>query len=383
MNEKKTPRIRFRGFKDDWERRKLGEMALIIMGQSPNSKNYTNNPNDHILVQGNADLKNEKVVPRVWTTQITKLASVGDLILSVRAPVGDIAKTDFNVVIGRGVSAIKGNEFLFQILKKMNQDNYWRKYSTGSTFDSINSDDIKNAVIANPIKKEQGKIGSILQTLDSLIASNQKKLDNLQTLKKLLMQKIFDQEWRFKGFTDLWERRKLGEVGSVSMNKRIFKDQTSTSGEIPFFKIGTFGKKPDSFISRDLFEKYKKNYPYPQVGDILISASGSIGKTIVYKGEDAYFQDSNIVWLKHNGEIINKFLNQIYSIIKWNGLEGSTIKRLYNKNILSTYIIFPNLREQNKIGDLFDILDSLIASNQQHLDQLKTLKKYLMQNMFV
>ncbi|MCE2064548.1 restriction endonuclease subunit S, partial [Streptococcus thermophilus] len=85
-------------------------------------------------------------------------------------------------------------------------------------------------------------------------------------------------ELRFKGFTDDWEQRKLGELGSVATNRRIFKDQTSENGEVPFFKIGTFGSKPDAFISRELFEKYKLKYPYPEIGDILISASGSIGR---------------------------------------------------------------------------------------------------------
>ncbi|MHC3838213.1 restriction endonuclease subunit S, partial [Streptococcus thermophilus] len=115
-------------------------------------------------------------------------------------------------------------------------------------------------------------------------------------------------ELRFKGFTDEWEERKLGELGSVATNRRIFKDQTSENGEVPFFKIGTFGGKPDAFISRELFEEYKLKYPYPEIGDILISASGSIGRTVVYQGEDEYFQDSNIVWLKHDNRLDNKFL---------------------------------------------------------------------------
>lgn len=167
----------------------------------------------------------------------------------------------------------------------------------------------------------------------------------------ILVSKI-EPDIRFAGFVDDWELRKLGDLGSVAMNKRIFKNQTSENGEVPFFKIGTFGSYPDAFISRELFEEYKSKYPYPEVGDILISASGSIGKTVVYQGEDEYFQDSNIVWLKHNGRLDNKFLQQFYSIVKWQGLEGSTIKRLYNKNILDTNISVPTLDEQNKLGDL-------------------------------
>ena len=116
------------------------------------------------------------------------------------------------------------------------------------------------------------------------------------------------------------EERKLGDLGSVAMNKRIFKEQTSDVGDIPFYKIGTFGGTPDAFISRDIFEEYKSKYQYPEVGDMLISASGSIGRTVVYQGYDEYFQDSNIVWLKHDQQLDNSFLKQFYSITKclWN-----------------------------------------------------------------
>ena len=187
---------------------------------------------------------------------------------------------------------------------------------------------------------------------------------------------------RFKGFTDAWEQRKLGDIGSVAMNKRIFKEQTSDTGEIPFFKIGTFGGEADAFITRELYEDYKMRYPYPKVGDLLISASGSVGKIVEYTGKDEYFQDSNIVWLKHDGRIKNSFLKQFYKIVKWSGLEGSTIKRLYNKNILETEISFPISQEQELLGILFSTLDTLITLQQSKLEQLKILKKSLLSKMF-
>ena len=120
------------------------------------------------------------------------------------------------------------------------------------------------------------------------------------------------------------------------MCRRIFKEQTSENGEIPFYKIGTFGGEADAFISRELFEEYKAKYQYPKKGDILISASGSIGRTVVFTGKNEYFQDSNIVWLNHDKHLDNSFLKCFYSIVKWAGIEGSTIKRLYNDNILNT-----------------------------------------------
>ncbi|WP_410681062.1 restriction endonuclease subunit S [Avibacterium paragallinarum] len=159
-----------------WEKCKLGEVANIIMGQSPSSEFYTNNPSDYILVQGNADIKNGWVTPRIWTTQITKMGKKGDLIFSVRAPVGEIGKTKYDVVLGRGVAAIQGNEFIFQTLGRMNIFGFWKSLSTGSTFDAINSSELKNVEIHLPTLPEQQKIGALFRRLDRLITLHKRKL---------------------------------------------------------------------------------------------------------------------------------------------------------------------------------------------------------------
>ena len=182
--------------------------------------------------------------------------------------------------------------------------------------------------------------------------------------------------------TNSWEQRKLGEVGSVSMCRRIFKEQTSESGDIPFYKIGTFGGQADAFISEELFAEYRSKYPYPKEGDILISASGSIGRTVEFTGGNEYFQDSNIVWLSHDDRLDNTFLKYFYSVVKWAGIEGSTIKRLYNDNILHTVISMPSVAEQKKIGAFFKELDHLITLHQRKLDRLKNIKKSMLDKMF-
>ena len=164
---------------------------MIVMGQSPNSENYTNNPGDNILVQGNADMKNGRIIPRVWTTQVTKKGEEGDLILSVRAPVGDVGKTDYPVVLGRGVAAIRGNEFIYQTLLRMKQTGYWHNLSTGSTFDSINSNDINESFITIPSDDEQSQIGSFFSTLDNLITLHQRELEKLQNIKISMLDKMF------------------------------------------------------------------------------------------------------------------------------------------------------------------------------------------------
>ena len=187
---------------------------------------------------------------------------------------------------------------------------------------------------------------------------------------------------RFRHFSDDWKSDKLGKLGTVAMNKRIFKEETSEVGEIPFYKIGSFGREPDSFITREKFEEYKSKYPYPEIGDILISASGSIGRTVEYLGEEAYFQDSNIVWLKHDERLDNSFLKQFYSIVKWQGIEGTTIKRLYNKNILETSIALPSISEQSAIGSLFRTFDDLLASYKDNLANYQSLKATMLSKMF-
>lgn len=162
-----------------------------------------------------------------------------------------------------------------------------------------------------------------------------------------------------------WEQRKLGELGTVQTCKRIFKEQTSEQGDIPFFKNGTIGLEPDSYISREMYEEFRRLYPYPEVGDTLISVVGSIGRTAEYIGKDEYFQDSNVVWLKTDGSINKKFLKTSYQVIKWL-IEGSTVKHLYNDNILRSEIVMPVSQiEQAKIAEFFEALDNLITLHQQ------------------
>ena len=112
-----------------------------------------------------------------------------------------------------------------------------------------------------------------------------------------------------------WVEVELRDIGKVSMCKRIMKAETSSDGDVPFYKIGTFGKEADAYISREKFEKYRKLYSFPQKGDILISAAGTIGRTVIYDGEDAYYQDSNIVWLANDESIVlNKYLYYCYQL---------------------------------------------------------------------
>lgn len=183
----------FTGASFTWERKKLGIYVPITMGQSPNSKNYTNNPRDNILVQGNADLYNNRVLKRTFTTEVTKIADRNDiLIISVRAPVGDIARNQYeSVVIGRGIASIKGNDFLYYQLEKMKNSGFWNKYIAGSTFESITGKDLKNAKIYTTNSDEERKIGNIFSSLTKIIQLQEHKIDSLKKLKQFLLQNMF------------------------------------------------------------------------------------------------------------------------------------------------------------------------------------------------
>lgn len=234
--------------------------------------------------------------------------------------------------------------FAFDIFQNID----WKKKDESTGVPSLSKTAINDIDVLAPKHGEQQTIGQFFAAIDHRITLHQRKQLNWLKVGK-----------------NAWEQRKFGDLGSIAMCKRIFKEQTSSYGDIPFYKIGTFGTEPDAFISRELFEEYKEKFQYPNVGDMLISASGTIGRTVEYKGEEAYFQDSNIVWFKHDERIDNSFLKCIYEIVKWSGIEGSTIKRLYNDNFLKTEFSMPNIAEQQKIGEYFSHLDHLITLHQQ------------------
>lgn len=187
---------------------------------------------------------------------------------------------------------------------------------------------------------------------------------------------------RFPEFKGEWEKKKIGDIGEVKMCKRIFAEETQPFGKIPFFKIGSFGKEPDAFISEELYNDYKKRFSFPKKGDILISAAGTIGRTVVYDGQDAYYQDSNIVWIDNNNDTVsNEFLYYIYQIVKFN-TEGGTIQRLYNNILRSTEFYKPTPKEQTKIASFLTAVDVKIQTLKKKQSLLEQYKKGVMQKLF-
>ena len=179
-----------------------------------------------------------------------------------------------------------------------------------------------------------------------------------------------------------WDCAKIEDIATISMCKRIFADQTTGKGEIPFYKIGTFGKEADAYISRSLYTEYRSRFSFPKKGDVLISAAGTLGRTVVYDGKDAYFQDSNIVWLDiDKNALCNEYLNHYYRVIKWAYSEGSTIARLYNGIIYATNIALPPLDEQKHIAEALSDVDSMISSLEKLIAKKKAVKQGAMQEL--
>ncbi|MBH0277875.1 restriction endonuclease subunit S [Helicobacter pylori] len=174
-----------------------------------------------------------------------------------------------------------------------------------------------------------------------------------------------------------WQRVRLGDIGKPCMCKRVMKHQTTRYGEIPFYKIGTFGNTADAFISKKLFLEYKTKYSFPKKGDILVSASGTIGRAVIYDGKPAYFQDSNIVWIDNDETLVkNDFLFYAYSNVKWN-TEHTTILRLYNDNFRNTLIPLPPLNEQIAIANVLSDLDRYLYSLDALILKKESVKKAL------
>lgn len=391
IHSKKIPKYRNTSFDNEWENKSLGSTVEIIMGQSPDSKNYTDNPNDYILVQGNADMQNGRVVPRVWTTQITKLAEKGDLILSVRAPVGDIGKTDYNVVLGRGVAAIKGNEFIFQLLSRMKQFNYWSKLSTGSTFESINSSDIKSTEIYLPSPDEQSAIGSFFRTLDDLLASYKDNLANYQSLKATMLSKMFPKtgqtvpEVRLDGFEGEWKNLKLRDVVHTNpkselpenfkyidlesvVGTRIEKIREERKESAPS-RAQRLAKKGDVFYQT--VRPYQKNNYLFKLDEIdYVFSTGYAQLRPIYKRCDSDF----LLILLQNNRFLNKVLDRC---------TGTSYPAINVNDLIEILVAIPSYEEQQAIGSYFSNLDNLINSHQEKISQLETLKKKLLQDMFI
>lgn len=231
-----------------------------------------------------------------------------------------------------------------------------------------------------PSKEEQIKIAVHLDKIQSAIDNKKQQLSLLDEAVKSEFVEMFGENPVESG---KWKVETLGEIGKVSMCKRILREQTTPEGDIPFYKIGTFGKKADAYISKELYNEFKSRYSYPKKGSILISASGTIGRAVVFDGEPAYFQDSNIVWIDNDEtKVLNSFLQFWYGTNPWKITQGGTISRLYNSNISEANVIIPPLEVQQSFAAFVQKIDKSKFVVKQQITDLQELLDSKMQEYF-
>ena len=389
--EKLVPKLRF--IEETWSSEKLGNLCKITMGQSPSSKNYSKNSNDTILIQGNADLIRGKIVPRIYTSEITKLSYPGDIILTVRAPVGDLAINEFDSCIGRGVCSIKGNKFIYYYLESLKDKHVWERLSQGSTFESINSNDIKNLNLKIPSNSTQNHIINFLTAIDTKIELLQKKHSEYLRFKQYLMQNIFAdksaEKLRFN-FIDDWDVVKLetliekGKAGGTppSTNPDYY------NGEIPFLSIkdmteqGKYIVKTEKSITEEglnnssawIIPKYSLLYSiYASIGLVSInltevSTSQAIYGIILKEGVSLEYMYYYLTYFKKN---IHRYV------------ETGTQGNLNAKLLKSFEIALPSVDEQEMIVNILSLVDKKIENMEKEVGKMNEFKKGLIQQMFI
>lgn len=396
----KIPKLRFPEFSGEWEEKKLGDISSNVMYGMNAAATEFDGQNKYIRITDISEANN-KFIPNRLSSPLGNLedrflVNENDILFArTGASTGKSYLYDSKdgilyyagFLIRFNINKENNSKYIFyQTLTKKYQ-NWLKIMSMRSGQPGINAEEYKGFEMDVPSLPEQEKIANFLSSVDTKIEKLEKKKKLLEKYKKGMIQKLFSQKLRFKDENgndySEWKEKKLGEIGKVSMCKRIMKDQTTISGEIPFYKIGTFGKQADAFITYELFNEYKSKYSYPAIGDILLSASGTIGRTVIYDGKPAYFQDSNIVWISNNEKLLkNNFLYYLYSNMNWT-TEDTTIARLYNNNLISMKINIPSLPEQEKIANLLSSIDRKIELAEEELEKNKEFKKGLLQQMFV
>ncbi len=377
-----NPALRFPEFANDWQENELGDICEIKMGTSPSSKNYNTNKNGKPLFQGNADIKNRKTSPRIYTSEITQECNANDILMCVRAPVGDISLCFHNGVIGRGMCLIRSNNFLFFYQILLNNEKKWVKYSQGSTFKAVNSKDIKKIKIKFPSTEEQNKIGLFLSAVDKRIDLLQQKHDKFIQYKNGLMQVLFPRKGQTnpsirlkdkndKPFTTNWQENELGDVISYEQPNKYIVDSTEYNNmyNIP---VLTAGK---SFILGYTNEKhgiYNK-------GECIIFDDFTTNLHYVYFPFKVKSSAIKLLTLKNNEDNIKT----IYELIKRIHYPTPEHKRYWISEYTNLYIRLPQSEEQNKIGLFLSAVDKSIKNTSNQINQSKLYKKSLMQKMFI
>ena len=379
-----VPKLRFSEFADEWQENQMNDIAKITMGQSPNSENYTNDSNDTLLIQGNADLCNGEVIPRLFTKQITKTCDKEDIIMTVRAPVGDIAISDYNACIGRGVCSIKSSKFIYHYLDYLKVKGYWKKISKGSTIDSITSDNIKSLVIKTPSKKEQEKIIRTIDLINKKIKLQTKKIETLKLFKSsqicIVLNKVE------------YKNAPLKDLGYFISGNPIGKGKITDNGTPVLLYGDLYTKYEEEINDVNQYIKENRKYVKSEEGDLIfpisttVDAISLISPSVINISDVVYGGD--LIIFKANKAIVNpKFLSYQINHLKKKEFskkaQGSTIIHIHEDDLLNSTVEIPNMKYQNTISNFGSTINKKIELEKNRLDKLILLKTGLLQNMFL
>ena len=385
--------------KEGWETKTLAEVCSVITDGTHQTPKYFDSGfiflSSKNVTSGKIDWTNVKFLDEAQHLALSKRLKpqLNDILLAKNGTTGVAAIVDKDEVFDIYVSlALLRPDptidpyLLLHFINSPAAKSQFNKRLKGIGVPNLHLKEIREVEFSYPVdRRAQQVIVEVLDkafaAIDQAKANLEQNIANAQELFQSKLNQIFSQ----KG--EGWVETSLGEIGKVSMCKRILKRQTSPSGDIPFFKIGTFGKAPNAYIPRDIYEEFRRKYSFPKKGDILISASGTIGRRVVYDGEPAYFQDSNIVWIDNDEKLIlNDYLYQFYGACDWNPSKGATISRLYNDDLRRIRISFPSLSEQKAqteiVAKLSKHIEESITAYQTKLAALDELKKSILQKAF-
>lgn len=384
--------------KKGWEPVSIGNICTVIAGQSPEGKYYNNTGDGLPFYQGKKEFSNKYIgSPTTWTTSITKEAVANDILMSVRAPVGPVNVATQRICIGRGLAAIRAGskidrEFLYNFLIKHESE---ITGNTGAVFNSINKSQIEAIQIPLPPLHEQKRIVAILDeafaAIDKAKANAEKNLANAKELFESYLNGIFANPG------EDWEIDCLEELGTITSSKRIYKNEYVKDG-VPFYRTKEIKELSNGraitlelFISRERYNQIKRSFGVPKIGDLLLSAVGTIGEIMVIENENEfYFKDGNIVWFKDFKKLDTKYLKYALTAFVEN-IKNLAIGAAYSAltiEKLNRYKIgFPKtIDEQKKIGCQIDAFRTEIQQLEtiylQKIDALDELKKSILQKAF-
>ena len=373
-----VPNLRFNQFNNSYTSKKLSDIAKIVMGQSPDSKNYTFNTNATLLIQGNADLANGKIKPRIYTSSITKMCAVNDIIMTVRAPVGDLAISQYDACIGRGVCLIRGTKYLYYYLESFKQRGGWKKISKGSTIDSITSDDLKNININLPNNIEQSKISNFLTLLDKKIELQKRKIGALKIYKRGLIQKLYDQKYNNK-----IKMKNIIKQKSIRNTNNEIKDIYSVNNKEGFVL------QTDQFKDRIVASEDTTNYKIVKKDYFAYNpARINVGSIARMKHEKIGIISPMYICFECKNNVLPEYLEyffetDIFTYEMKKRLEGSVRICLSYESMLNIPIDLPDIIQQERISKVLNEFDKRINCEKIKYDYQKRLKDALLQKMFI